>query len=97
MLGVFLNGDELQETTDDGRQVVDDSFLLLFNAHFEDVSFRLPNHAFGASWASELSTADIDGADPGRPSHLAARDTVPVVARSLLLLKRVVPEGDAGA
>ncbi len=44
-LGVFLNGDELQESTPRGEHVVDASFLVLFNAHFEDVEFRLPNQS----------------------------------------------------
>jgi glycogen operon protein len=90
MLGVFLNGDELQETTPQGDQVVDDSFLLLFNAHHEDVDFHLPNHAFGAQWALELSTAEPEAQAGSR--QLAARDAVPVIARSLVLLRRVRPE-----
>jgi glycogen operon protein len=90
MLGVFLNGDELQETTWQGEQVVDDSFLLLFNAHHEDVDFHLPNHAFGARWTVELSTADPE--QPAGTRRLAARDAVPVIARSLVLLRRVSPE-----
>src|ERR1700751_1959196 len=38
-IGVFMNGDELGTTTLRGEEVRDDSFLLLFNAHFEDISF----------------------------------------------------------
>ena len=34
-IGVFLNGDELDAETTHGEEVRDDSFLLLFNAHFE--------------------------------------------------------------
>ncbi len=39
-------------------RIIDDSFLLLFNAHHEDVEFTLPSGAIGACWALELSTAD---------------------------------------
>jgi isoamylase len=97
VLGVFLNGDELQETTDQGEPVVDDSFLLLFNAHFEDVDFQLPNHSFGPAWAIELSTADPPGVAPDHTRRFAAREAVPVIARSLVLLKRVADESGAGA
>ncbi len=85
-LGVFLNGDEITETTRDGRPIVDDSFLLLFNAHFDDVEMRLPNPSYGQEWALELSTLDAD-AEPGAETF-AARALVAVAARSLILLKR---------
>ena len=41
-----------------GERIEDDSFLLLFNAHHEDVEFRLPSARYGASWGLELSTAE---------------------------------------
>jgi glycogen operon protein len=85
-LGVFLNGDELAETTPDGRQIEDDSFLLLFNAHFEDVKMRLPNQSYGREWELEVSTASPEleaGAE-----LFAARAPVAVKARSLVLLRR---------
>ena len=58
MLGVFLNGEEIADRGPRGEPVSDDSFLLLFNAHYEDVTFRLPVRRFGALWALELCTAD---------------------------------------
>jgi len=88
-LGVFLNGDEITETTRDGRRIVDDHFLMLFNARFEDVGMRLPNPSFGAQWSLELSTFDPQR-QPGSETF-AARTTLTVAARSLLLLKRSLP------
>jgi hypothetical protein len=35
-LGVFLNGDALPDPDRRGHRISDDSFLLLFNAHYED-------------------------------------------------------------
>jgi glycogen operon protein len=93
-LGVFLNGDEITETTRDGQPIVDDSFLLLFNAHHEDVQMRLPNQSFGRDWTLELSTLDPE-LEPGGESH-HARATVAVVARSLILLKRATPRPSRG-
>src|SRR4051812_25050890 len=55
-IGVFLNGEELRSETSHGAEERDDSFLLLFNAHFEDISFRLPARRFGTRWTVELST-----------------------------------------
>ena len=88
-LGVFLNGDELAEETDDGELVVDDSFLLLFNPHFEDVEMHLPTQSFGREWALELSTAEPELA-PGERTFMA-RAALTVSARSLVLLRRSVP------
>jgi glycogen operon protein len=85
-LGVFLNGDELREVTPRGEPVTDDSFLLLFNAGHEDRTFDMPHERFGAAWALELSTADID-AVPRSVTASAGRQ-VEVVARSLVVLRR---------
>ena len=41
-LGVFLNGDAIPDPDSRVIRVTDDSFLLLFNAHFEPVEFKLP-------------------------------------------------------
>ncbi|HEX2044842.1 MAG TPA: hypothetical protein VHF23_04335, partial [Gaiellaceae bacterium] len=85
-LGVFLNGEEIGRKTPEGERVLDDSFLLLLNAHHEPVTFTLPPRRFGARWAVELSTVEPERRDEG-PSA-AARDRAPVDARSLVLLRR---------
>jgi glycogen operon protein len=83
-LGMFLNGDELHETTARGEPIHDESFLLLFNAHYEPVTFQLPARRFGARWKLELSTAD-----PHAPERsFTAREPVELEARSLLVLRR---------
>ncbi|WP_108251938.1 glycogen debranching protein GlgX [Planctomonas deserti] len=57
-LGVFLNGEELPDPGPRGQRVRDDSFLLLFNAHSEDVEFVLPGDPAGpARWRPGLDTA----------------------------------------
>ena len=86
-LGVFLNGEEIPDRTERGDPIEDDSFLLLFNAHYEDVTFTLPARRFGSVWTHELCTED-----PGLPAgedQLTARSDVPVAARSLKVLRRI--------
>jgi glycogen operon protein len=83
-LGVFLNGQEIPSRTPTGEEIVDDSFLLLFNAHFEPVTFALPTRRFGARWFVELATG---GGVPDAP--ISVRDEVVVQDRSLVLLRRV--------
>jgi isoamylase len=82
-LGVFLNGAEIPERTPEGKEVVDDSFLLLFNAYGESITFTLPTRRFGARWRVELATGD--GVPEG---PLAARAQVTIEGRSLVLLRR---------
>jgi glycogen operon protein len=81
-LGVFLNGREIRERTPRGEPIFDDSFLLLFNAHFEPVVFTLPTRRFGPRWAVELATGDA----PDQP--LGARARVTVDPHSLTLFRR---------
>jgi glycogen operon protein len=83
-LGVFLNGLEIPNRTPDGKDVVDDSFLLLFNAYADPITFTLPTRRFGPRWRVEIATA------PGAPADvIPARAAVPVEGRSLILLRRV--------
>jgi len=81
-IGVFLNGDEIGALTPQGEQVRGDSFLLLFNAHYEDVSFRLPARRFGSRWIVELATGRADG------DRLVPGAQVNVESRSLAVLRR---------
>jgi glycogen operon protein len=82
-LGVFLNGAELRSSTPDGEPVVDDSFLVLFNAHQDDAVFTLPPRRFGSRWELELSTAA-----PHASGSFVAREQVTLEARSVVVLCR---------
>jgi glycogen operon protein len=82
-IGVFLNGEELKAETKDGERVRDESFLLLFNAHFEDITFRLPARRFGAHWEVVLTTGWFEG------ERLAPGADVLVETRSIAVLRRV--------
>ncbi|HEY7793905.1 MAG TPA: glycogen debranching protein GlgX [Gaiellaceae bacterium] len=86
-LGVFLNGAEIPTQTEQGAPVIDDTFLILFNAWEGPIQFTLPAVSFGRRWAHELSTADPD-LEPNAAVY-PARGVVPVEGRSLLLLRRV--------
>jgi glycogen operon protein len=84
-LGIFLNGDAIRSVSDQDEPIRDDSLLLLFNAHHEQVEFVLPARRFGRRWEVALSTAEPDG-----PAHEhPARATVPVESRSIVVLRRV--------
>jgi len=81
-IGVFLNGDELDAEARRGEELRDDSFLILFNGHFEEITFRLPARRFGTRWHLELATGRCEG-----DRYVPGADVV-VEARSLALFKR---------
>ena len=86
-LGAFLNGAEIPTLTPDGEPVDDDSFIVLFNAWHEPVTFVLPPSRFGRRWAHELCTAEPELEPNG--TTLAARAEVPLRGRALRVLRRV--------
>lgn len=84
-LAVFLNGDAISSPDLSGRTVRDDSFLLLFNAHHEDLEFQLPGPRYATSWLREFDTASpYEGDTPPVP----ASGQVQVEARSMQLFRR---------
>jgi isoamylase len=87
---VFLNGDAITEKGGRGEAVVDDSFLLLLNAHSGALGFTLPPAAYGREWTVVL---DTDGsAAPG--TVLEAGTGLTVTGRSVVVLTR--PSGTPG-
>ena len=42
-LAIFLNGHGIPDRDELGERIVDDSFLLLINAHHQQVTFTLPD------------------------------------------------------
>jgi glycogen operon protein len=83
-LGVYLAGDGLSETDSRGRPVTDRSFIVLFNAHHEEIAFRLPDQAEPLRWFTLLDTARANGLTGN--GTFAAGATYPLQGRSLALL-----------
>lgn len=60
-IGMLLNGQLMEETSQNGQPVTDDVLLLLFNAYHEPISFTLPGSPSGPSWEVMLDTAQPSG------------------------------------
>ena len=56
-LAISLNGQGIPTTDERGERVIDDSFLVLFNAHFEPVRFSMPDDLVDLEWEIMLSSA----------------------------------------
>jgi glycogen operon protein len=84
-LAVALNGRALGVNAR-GEPVVDDTYVLLFNAHYEPIDFVLPPPEWGQRWVVVLDTqtAQVGDLDLAHESGAA----VPVGARSAMLLRR---------
>jgi glycogen operon protein len=81
-LGVFLNGKAIQQHDERGRSITDDSFILLFNAHYEVVNWVIPKE-YGRAWTLILDTARLEPEPEPRP--VARR--IATQARSMMLLE----------
>ncbi|MDV3123737.1 glycogen debranching protein GlgX [Mycobacterium sp. 21AC1] len=81
-VAVYLNGHGIPDLDMRGQRVIDDSFLLCFNAHYEPIEFSLPPADFGAQWTPVISTAANPDSDP-----VPAGAAVSVEARAVLVLR----------
>jgi len=85
-VAVFLNGEGIPDRNARGERVVDDSFIMIFNAHDGSIDFTLPPPEWGAKWEIVLDTATPQLAEP---APAAAQSLLTVEARSLCVLRRV--------
>jgi isoamylase len=83
---IFLNGKGIPDRDELGEHIVDDSFLLLINAHHQPVSFTLPDQSYGRTWDLAVDTADplLAHSRRRRPTP-GSRQRVP--ARSMQVLQ----------
>jgi isoamylase len=85
-VGMLLNGDELPDPGPRGERIHDDTFLLLFNAHSDEVPFVLPTAAWGPGWTVVIDTSDPQLEDGAR-AHKAGEE-IDLESRSLVVLQR---------
>ena len=83
---VFLNGLQFQVPDDRGEPVTDATFLIVFHAAPEDGTVTLPDAHYGKTW---LRIFDTDRGFADTEERHDARSTIPVMGRSLWLLRRV--------
>ncbi|MDJ0770013.1 MAG: glycogen debranching protein GlgX [Ilumatobacter sp.] len=88
-VGVFINGQAIRARDPFGGRIVDDTFLVLFNASEIDLEWQLPDARWAEHWIVEVDSADPDAGTPERPSHYcAAGSAIDVTSRSLVLLRQ---------
>ncbi|MFC8044950.1 glycogen debranching protein GlgX [Nocardia sp. NPDC057353] len=87
-LSVYLNGAGIPEPGPRGERITDDSFLLCFNAHDQELDFALPGPDYGLGWSVVLDCSTPTGEAPA--DHEAGA-TVTVPGRCLLVLRHTDP------
>jgi glycogen operon protein len=87
-IAVYLNGQGIRGTDERGQPMVDDSFLLLFNAHDGDLEFALPPEEFSPAWRMVIDTSGIT---PGTGT-LAAGAGMTVAAKGTVVLMGISAE-----
>jgi glycogen operon protein len=80
-LAIWLSGDGLNDVDARGRELVDDHFMLLFNASADEVRFTLSPHVATAQWRVEVDTARE------RAAAQAVRGGYTLPPRALALLR----------
>ncbi len=81
----LLGGDAIATPDEKGEKIVGDTLLVLLNAWHEPVSYVLPEVEWGQEWEVLVDTA---GATDLKRDLVAARGTITVEARSIVVLSR---------
>ena len=58
-IAVYLDGTDAPDEADDGTPLLDDDFLILVNAYWEDVEFKIPSgREYEQTWLVNLDSYD---------------------------------------
>ncbi len=85
-VAVYLNGQGIPDLDTRGQRVIDDSFVLCFNAHHEPIEFTLPPNEFGPAWQPVVDTAAGPG-ETGEAAVIKAGGPVRVESRAMVVLR----------
>ncbi|MBZ0159335.1 glycogen debranching protein GlgX [Candidatus Methylomirabilis sp.] len=83
--GLRLAGDAIDEVDSQGERIVDDTLLILLNAHKDVIPFILPAHRTGVRWELILDTQQPNGCRKHR--LLKGGEAFDLEGRSLALLR----------
>ena len=81
-----LAGDAIGEVDGRGNPIVDDTLLILLNAHHEAIPFILPAHRRKVRWEVILDTHD-PAVSRNKPQPMRGGEAYALKARSLVLLR----------
>ncbi|MCF0051976.1 glycogen debranching protein GlgX [Dyadobacter sp. LJ53] len=89
-LGIFLNGKGIRHVNKKGEPIYDDSFYMIFNAHFEPVEYKLPPKKYGTEWRKVIDTSANCITEDGQLFEPDALVTVD--SRSIIVFKHALEQ-----
>ena len=84
-LGVYVSGQTMTETDERGRLLKDDDFIILFNAHHEELPFVIPRIGSPDKWRVLI---DSSVPENGEWTAYESGSNYPLRGRSLAMLIR---------
>ncbi|TWR31528.1 glycogen debranching protein GlgX [Mucilaginibacter pallidiroseus] len=81
-LGIYLNGLGLHASDQQGVPIKDDNFYIMFNAHYEPISYTLPGFLSAKDWQIVLDTSN----DEIEEQNLHTGNSIIVEGRSVMVL-----------
>ncbi|MCS4489043.1 glycogen debranching protein GlgX [Corynebacterium sp. ES2794-CONJ1] len=93
-LMVYLNGASIAEPDRRGHPIIDESFLMIFNAYHDVIEFTLPPENFGSSWKLVVDTTEPTGY-PLEGKVIESGGSMTVQGRSILIFRQVDPPVNA--
>ncbi|MCU1424518.1 MAG: glycogen debranching enzyme GlgX, partial [Microbacteriaceae bacterium] len=91
-IGVYLNGDGIRGRDARGEPITDTHFLILLNAHDEDVEFTLPQNEYAPAWEIVVDTA---GAGVSTDPRIAGSSVTAHAVSALVLRQHSGPEPES--
>lgn len=86
-ISIFLNGEEIAAPGYRGERVIDDNFLLFFNAYYEALKYTIPDGLQDRQWGLVLDTKKLRFLD--ETVIFTGDKPIRVVARSLMVLRQI--------
>jgi isoamylase len=84
-LAVFLNGKGVRLKNEKGESITDDHFYVVFNAHSEEVPYKLPGTGYAKNWTKVIDTFEASVSEAGK--KFRAGQTVKVPGRAVIVFK----------
>ncbi|NEQ76133.1 MAG: glycogen debranching protein GlgX [Okeania sp. SIO2C9] len=86
-VGIFLNGEEIPASGERGERIIDDCFMIFFNAHYELIEFTIPPKFQDRSWVVIVDTSKSRFVENGK--QYQGEVPIPVMERSIVVLRRL--------
>lgn len=86
-IAIFLNGLEIAEPGEYGERIMDESFLIFFNAHYQPIEFMIPQGLQPWHWQVIIDTTQPHFVENG--AWYTSNKPIAVLQRSIVALKQV--------